>query len=193
MQAWGERGRFVAVRDTAPVPTKSGVCGLLCAALGAEPETVIELQRSLAMGVRVDQPGTVTRDFHTVKTGTLAAGGGVRGGGDDPMTLVSNRFYLCGASFLVALMGEPDLVERLGNALFDPVFPLFLGRMCCIPSAPILVGSKHCRSLRAALGEGRIEIESEPGEGSVVRMDTILSVEHRAFAPRYVRREGDGW
>lgn len=185
LQSWGERGRWT-VRDTAALPTKSGVIGLLCAALG-DANAAVELSAALKMAVRIEKPGQVLRDFQTVTTGTLAAGGGVRGG-NDPATFLSNRYYLSDASFSVCLMGDPTLIEKLRQALLSPVWPLYLGRMCCIPSAPILQGARFFKTLEEAVGEGDVEIECEPISDAVVRMDTIKSVAYRSFSPRYVRR-----
>lgn len=66
MQAWGTQSRFI-VRDTGWEPSKSGVVGLLCAALGCsrdDDQTVVELA-SLRMGVRVDGEGALLSDYHT--------------------------------------------------------------------------------------------------------------------------------
>ena len=67
LQSWGERARW-DVRDTASVPTKSGVIGILSCAMGIPryDERIIQLDRFLRMGVRVDSPGVWMEDFHTV-------------------------------------------------------------------------------------------------------------------------------
>src|SRR5438874_2169794 len=71
MQSWGTQSRF-SVRDTGLEPSKSGVIGLLCAALGkprAEQAsdgfpTLAELA-ALRMGVRVNREGVPKVDYHT--------------------------------------------------------------------------------------------------------------------------------
>src|SRR3712207_4742143 len=78
MQSWGTDSRFI-FRETRLEPSKSGVVGLLCAALGKpkndpnrpEDEDLKEcpsLNRlaGLRMGVRVDRPGILLKDYHTV-------------------------------------------------------------------------------------------------------------------------------
>ena len=55
MQAWGVQSRF-GVRDTGREPSKSGLIGLLCAALGREREAPLDDLASLNMGVRIDKP-----------------------------------------------------------------------------------------------------------------------------------------
>ena len=56
MQSWGTKSQF-ASRDTAMEPTKSGVVGLLAAALGVPREEDDDIQRlaRMRMGVRVDR------------------------------------------------------------------------------------------------------------------------------------------
>src|SRR5258708_39825081 len=64
MQSWGTQSRFV-VRDTGLEPSKSGVIGLLCAALGRPREAPVEDLAGLRMGVRVDREGVMQTDYHT--------------------------------------------------------------------------------------------------------------------------------
>ena len=64
MQAWGSDFRF-EVRRTGREPTKSGVIGLLAAALGRSRADSIDDLCQLRFGVRVDQEGQLLRDFHT--------------------------------------------------------------------------------------------------------------------------------
>ena len=187
LQSWGERGRWT-VRDTARYPTKSGVVGLLGAALGVNNDRLASLSSQLKMGIRVDRLGEIARDYHTVTSGVVMAEGGVKGG-DDPQTVVSHRFYLCGASFLVALQGEPNLIATLADAVQNPVWFLSLGRHCCIPSRPIYVGVGDHPSLMDALtiNDGTLHSYEIEG-GETLRMDTITSVEYRAFQARGVTR-----
>ena len=66
MQSWGTQSRFT-VRDTGLEPSKSGVVGLLCSAMGSprdDEATVLRLAQC-RMGVRVDREGILSRDFHT--------------------------------------------------------------------------------------------------------------------------------
>src|SRR5437016_3301790 len=65
LQSWGDRSSFNR-RDTRPEPTKSGVIGLLAAAAGRPREQPLGDLLDLQLGVRVDQPGTLLRDYHTV-------------------------------------------------------------------------------------------------------------------------------
>lgn len=141
LQSWGTQGRF-KIRDTETEPSKSGVIGLVGAALGMPRDDAATLAQLafLRMAVRVDREGTLLRDYHTV------GGGDFRGqkhgvGGKEGVTVLTERHYLADAVFLAALGGDDHaLVERIAAALADPVWPLFLGRKACVPSAPPFAG-----------------------------------------------------
>lgn len=141
MQSWGTQGRY-GLRDTEREPSKSAVLGLVGAALGMSRDDDAMLARlaSLSMAVRVDREGTWMRDYHTV------GGGRFRGrthgiGGNAGETAPTERHYLADASFLVALGSEDrERIDAIAAALRDPVWPLFLGRKSCVPSAPVFAG-----------------------------------------------------
>lgn len=127
LQAWGSASRFTN-RKTDSQPTKSGVVGLLAAALGRSREDDLTDLRNLHFGVRTDQSGTLVRDFQTAihrKTG-------------DRMPL-SERWYLGDARFVAGLEGTTEFIEELAAAVQAPVFPLFLGRRSCPPAEPIFL------------------------------------------------------
>ena len=138
MQAWGDHQSKFVVRRTAEAPTKSGVIGMLCAALGVTredtPAKCLPRLSELRMGVRIDAPGIRWWDYHTVgaKMMMRKAEGGVKLG-----AMLSRREYLCDASFLVALQGDSRLVAELDAGLHAPFWPLYLGRKSCPPSRPI--------------------------------------------------------
>jgi len=159
LQSWGGRSRW-DVRDTQTEPTKSGVVGLLGCALGyptGDRRLQDELDAGLRFGVRVEHPGRVLEDYQTVtdflptadgryKHSGVAVGASldkIRSDPDArPATIVSPRFYLEDAAFLVGLeatgAAPSGLLERCADALRRPVWPLFLGRKACVPTRPIL-------------------------------------------------------
>jgi len=154
LQSWGARSRW-DVRDTQPEPTKSGVVGLLGCALGCErgDPRLMELDQALRMGVRVEAPGRVREDFHTITDFLPTAAGDFKVSGGTksaqalradpnarPATILSPRFYLEDAAFLVALAapGDGELLARCADALRRPQWPLFLGRKACPATRPIL-------------------------------------------------------
>lgn len=199
LQSWGLESRFTE-RDTALEPTKSGVVGLAGCALGMSRDDQDWLAKlaALSMAVRVDRQGTILRDFHTAGAGErlhTASGKSKKG------PVVSNRYYLSDASFLVALGGEKELTGAIYEALGRPRWPLFLGRKACAPSAPVQVPGGHLEGrvdevLRAhALPEEvdpepRLVLECGPDDG-VPRRDVPLSFskDQRRYSLRYVRSE----
>jgi CRISPR system Cascade subunit CasD len=139
LQAWGDQESKFVIRRTAEAPTKSGVIGILCAALGASRTVAAEewlpkLGR-LRMGVRIDVPGVRWWDYHTVGAGMPMR---TAEGGTKPGAMLTRREYLCDASFLVALQGDPGLIAELEAAVKAPKWTLYLGRKCCPPSRPLL-------------------------------------------------------
>jgi CRISPR system Cascade subunit CasD len=151
MQAWGVSSRF-SIRETLTEPTKSGVLGLVCAALGwdrAAPEHLIaDRLRPLAelaelpFGVRVVQPGSLRRDYHTAQR-VLRAKAKLRPGkpvsdSDLQETVLSERYYLSDAYFVVGLQSDDEaLLHALDQALHKPYWPLTLGRKAFVPSLPV--------------------------------------------------------
>jgi len=202
MQSWGTQSRF-SERDTGREPSKSGVIGLICAALGRKRSESIQDLGQLRMGVRVDQEGKIVRDYQTTSN-IFRASGGLK------PTNVSNRYYLADASFLVALEGPEPLLSDIDSALRNPRWQIYLGRKSFLPSMPVWVQdglleattveevfqSQPCyRTCRLAESEIdrtrnkirlRCVIDAEYGLHDAVRVDVPLSFESREFLPRYV-------
>lgn len=139
LQSWGVAGKF-DTRDTTREPTKSGVIGLLAAALGRRRDDGLDDLKALRYGVRIDQEGTFLRDFHTARLNE-----------QDP-PFVTTRYYLADAIFLVGLEGEDDFLQEIAYALENPVFPLYLGRRSCPPVGRLVLGIREM-SLYQALKE----------------------------------------
>lgn len=139
LQSWGVASKF-DTRDTAREPTKSGVIGLLAAALGRRRTEGLDDLKALRFGVRIDQPGTLLRDFHTARLNK-----------NDP-PFVTTRYYLADAVFLVGLEGEDYFLHELATALRNPVFPQYLGRRSCPPVGQLVLGLRK-KELRQALEE----------------------------------------
>lgn len=182
MQSWGSDSRL-QVRRTDPVPGKSAVIGLVLCAMGIQRQEAChkatELS-SLQMGVRVDQKGHADWDYHTVGAGlgVRQAQGGIKrtASTKEPETLLSRRQYLYGASFLVALQGEARLVADVRCALSEPVWPVFLGRKCCIPSEPVHAGIGEHSNLQAALGSVPFVNHDTQELGGYLDLDAFLEL-----------------
>ncbi|HRE00115.1 MAG TPA: type I-E CRISPR-associated protein Cas5/CasD [Ilumatobacteraceae bacterium] len=146
LQSWGSTSQFNR-RDTDSEPTKSAIVGLLAAAEGRRRGDPIEDLLLLRFAVRVDQSGSLLRDYHTVsdfRGGDLrssdvnAKGQQKRNRGK--ATAVTQRFYVQDAVFIALIEGTQDVLEGLASAVLAPGFPLALGRRACVPTQPILLG-----------------------------------------------------
>lgn len=146
MQSWGITSEFNR-RATGDRPSKSGIVGLLAAAQGRQRGADLSDLICLGMGVRVDQPGQVLRDFHTASmpdgsplpSATVTAKGLQKRTSPAKSTYVTTRDYLTDAVFVVAVTGEEQLVGALAEAVARPRYPLSLGRRSCPPAQPLIV------------------------------------------------------
>jgi len=129
IQSWGTRSRFDD-RDTGLEPSKSGVIGLICAALGRPRSASVDDLAALKMGVRVDRAGIVAYDFQTAQKVVRASGSGTE-------DATSRRYYLSDAAFLVGFEGEEGLLREVHGALLNPFWPISLGRKSYLPSRPV--------------------------------------------------------
>lgn len=186
-QTWGSRSRF-ARRETEREPTKSGVLGLIAAAQGRRRTDSLEDLWGLRFGVRVDQEGTLLRDFQTAHRPD---------GASMPLT---HRYYLADAVFVAAIEGADDIIDTLDHAVRHPAFPLYLGRRAFPPGRPVALGVRQTDAMTALRTEpwhastryqrrsGALEVflrvrrDAEPGEDGLAIRDVPLS-----FDP--VRRE----
>lgn len=148
LQSWGTESKF-DTRNTGREPSKSGIVGLLAAALGYrrhETDKLAELS-SLRIGIRVDREGRLLRDFHTAH--------------GEKSAYVTNRYYLADAVFVVGIEGERDRLEEIAYALSHPAFPLFLGRRSCPPTLPLFLGIRDA-VLDDALKAEKLWVSKEP-------------------------------
>ncbi|MDR0779144.1 MAG: type I-E CRISPR-associated protein Cas5/CasD [Pseudomonadales bacterium] len=198
MQSWGTTSRFDE-RDTQLEPSKSGVLGLLCATLGRDRSEPVDDLARLRMGVRVDREGVPMRDYQTA-TGVLTAAGKV----DLARTVVSPRFYLADAAFLVGLEGDDALLRTLHQALRAPVWPLALGRKSFAPGMPVWLADglvsqslkvalsswpRLCAATRAMAKEPLRFVLEDREEGAVRLDQPTAPFAERRFGPRFVKTE----
>lgn len=164
LQSWGFDSKF-GRRETLNFPTRSGVVGLVCSALGAGGEqrellaefsslrqTVISFvhSRQTENGKRKLDREPLLRDFHMVGSGyddrdpwmslmipkTISGGKSVGGG-----TKMTYRFYLQDSFFAVIFEALPQRALELAEALRNPVWDLYLGRKNCVPTDFIYRGT----------------------------------------------------
>ena len=190
LQAWGADSKF-ETRKTNREPTKSGVIGLLAAALGLRRDESEGLARltGLRFGVRVEREGQLLVDYHTAKTQ------------DEKTSYVTYRHYLQDAVFLAGIEStDTALLQQLQQALLHPVFPLYLGRRACPPTLPLCLGLREQGLVEALQAEPalcpggpkptRIVADAAPQEpGAVPQRDVPLSYDprHRQYGYRSAR------
>lgn len=151
LQSWGADSRF-DFRQTLDFPTKSGIYGMLLASSGdsgPQEQLLSRMADAPLTVVSFASPTGRLRDFHMVgngydekdkweslhiprtNTGAKAVGGGAKR---------TFRYYLQDRAF-AAFLGLPDdLAEKFAASLQTPVFDLYLGRKCCVPSDPVFQG-----------------------------------------------------
>ncbi len=159
LQSWGCDSKFNR-RDSLDFPTKSGVLGIVLCAMGASGEqrellarfaSLKQMAISFGYASKGAKPSLqpLLRDFQMIgsgyndkdeweknfipktKEGKPAVGGG---------TKLTYRFYLQNATFAVLLETPEDLAESVAEALKNPVYPIYLGRRCCVPTDFVFQG-----------------------------------------------------
>jgi len=177
VQSWGAEPTL-RTATTHSTPTWSGLLGLCRAALGhgrTDPPEQIAWLRELTMAVRVDSPGSVHVDYHTINplpaayarfdgvgstsrerglvplgTKLQAKGQAARWEVNGSSTMVTRRHLIHDAAFVWLVTGPADAVERLAAALAAPRWQLALGRASCTPASPVLLGTHDGGLLDAA-------------------------------------------
>ena len=151
MQSWGTDSRF-DTRKTDRIPSKSGVIGLLAAALGLKRDADLTQLNELSFGVRVDREGQLLRDYHTAINPR-----------NRKSPYVTKRYYLSDAVFLVGLASDDtEFLRTLEHALNNPVFPLFLGRRSCPPTLPLCLGIRESGLIDSLTNEPRLTADKTP-------------------------------
>ena len=177
LQSWGIDSKF-DIRRTGREPSKSGVIGLICAALGIkrDDDEMVSQLATLRFGVRVDKEGHFVRDFHMVRS-------------KKGESYVTNRYYLADAEFLVGFESvDEELLKKIEYALLNPVFPLYLGRRSCPPTGRLCLGIRKLELEEALLETVRIVMDAKKGEDGNIVKDLPISYnpEHRKHMFRKV-------
>ena len=162
LQSWGYDSRY-GRRDTLSFPTKSGVLGMVCAALGAGGEQKDLLAKLADLDMQVlafprregDKTPSLSpslQDFQMVGSGydekdpwqsllipktsqgKKAVGGGAK---------MTYRHYIQDMAYAVLLQVPDDIALAIADALVAPVWDLSLGRKNCVPTEFIYQGNYH--------------------------------------------------
>lgn len=151
LQSWGVRARW-EIRDTQPEPTKSGIVGLLGCSLGyprQDSRMVDELDKGLRMGVRVENPGRILEDYHTITDYLPTANSGFKHSGirvgKDLQRIVDNPEFLQGRRPLHR--GAP-LQRGLNFNLLLAACPPSVESSAPMIAVPLVLPSRRCSGLR---------------------------------------------
>jgi CRISPR system Cascade subunit CasD len=177
LQSWGTSSRFQR-RSTDPYPSKSGVLGMIAAALGIDKHSANEAEQLRPLSALHFSVYRVSRvideervavlrlgDYHTVgggyddKThwGELStprkASGGAFG------TVLTQREYLTDAVFAAVLRGPRPVLEDVATGLDNPVWGVWLGRKCCVPATPVstVIANEAASALAEVLAKARAQ------------------------------------
>ncbi len=149
-------------------PALSMLVGLIGNAMGwhhRDVKQLEDLQGRLRYAARIDREGEALIDYQTVALGeewmraeragwTTRGRIATRGGLFSDATHQRYRHYRTDSLHTVALAligGAEPSIEDVASALREPARPLFIGRKCCLPAAPLLVDVIDTDSLVAAL------------------------------------------
>ena len=188
LQAWGSDSKF-NIRSTEREPTKSGVIGMIAAAMGIQRNDdprKLEPLNALNFGVRVEREGKLLKDFHMVHEMV-----------DKKDSHVTERYYLSDAVFLAALESDDKaFLEQIAAALKSPVYPLFLGRRSCPPTLPLVLGIRDDKLSEVLKNEpseynGTKRIVYDSDDDGVVVRDVPMSFSqlHRQYGYRIKKEE----
>lgn len=160
MLAWPSPSKY-RYRQTEASPTLSAIQGLLAAAAGVARDQVRPTWvQDMSVAIRLDRPGSVLREFHTVnpvkRAGYRQLSGHdqlklrtvVKGtGAEHQSPMITERYYRQDQTVLVFL-DDPSGVAL--EVLTAPKFTLYAGRKACVLSFPFVLGQMLC-SLEQAL------------------------------------------
>lgn len=188
LQSWGSDSKF-ETRKTDREPTKSGVVGLLAAALGLRRDDTEGLARlnGLRFAVRADQEGSLLVDFHTAKSRDTS--------------YVTYRHYLQDAVFLAGLESGDEALLRSWKRLCGTGLPAVSGA-ALLPAHPAALSGHPAGEPAGRPPDGthagtktgnrklRIVADADPADPAAVpRQDLPMSFSpvHRQYGFRPVR------
>lgn len=189
-------------------PALSLLTGLLANAIGwnhSDGPKIHALQERLRYAARIDRTGESLLDYQTVDLSlpwmrAEVAGWTTRGqvarraGASADTTHIRYRHYHADSLSTLALAvtdDEAPSLDDLARAVQEPARPLFIGRKCCLPAAPIFLEVLESLSLVAALAatsrparadRGALPAfwwDGDPSEGSVGESTVVPVTDER--------------
>lgn len=137
------------VRNTAVIPEKRGIVGLLACCMGLKrgDPRIRNIYDSVKVDVTIDDDYAeryeLLHDYQTVNGLPVSLGsneltrfptakGDTKAGG-----IIRHKYYITDAVYYAYITAEEDLAEELYKAVEDPKWIPYFGRKCCLPSAPL--------------------------------------------------------
>ncbi|MDD6177239.1 MAG: type I-E CRISPR-associated protein Cas5/CasD [Ruminobacter sp.] len=154
LQSWGADSKSWQ-RNTEKFPTKSAITGIILSAmgLGGEQQELLATLAPLDLVVTAYSKSITIppelKDFHMIGSGfnsddkwenlqipKNAIGKKVNGSGSK----LSYRYYCQDMAYAVAFQLPENLIESASKYLQSPIWPIYLGRKCCVPSDVVFRG-----------------------------------------------------
>ena len=200
LQSWGYQSRFDR-RTTFSMPTRSGILGMICAAMGIDRTETKALEQFVALKLTCLAFKQHVRliDFHTIGGGwdkKINPNNLIPTAEDKPkQTKITRREYLQGSKFGVLIQGSETILHEIAEALKNPRWGIWLGRKSCIPASPVFQGIfsstdeaiEHLMELSGTSVERMVEEVTSFEDGSDTLNDIPLNFHTRQFAPRRIR------
>lgn len=140
MQSWGISGKL-RYRSTYIYPTKSGLIGLMSGAIGFDREDDNNLRFFDDLEInsyRLSEDYVILQDFfhasNVVKVDQILENKKEYG------SLIGKKEYIHDGIFAGIVSGDEQKINRIANGLKNPVYGIFLGRKCCVPSTRVFQG-----------------------------------------------------
>ncbi|MDE3269541.1 MAG: type I-E CRISPR-associated protein Cas5/CasD [Pseudomonadota bacterium] len=209
MAAWGDIavGEYRPSRD---YPSKSAIVGLVAAALGIariDEEKQLALSRELGLGVCVLARGSILRDYHTSQVPPAKKGRRFATrrtelcdiAKNELNTILSQRDYHTDFFYKVALWQNGSdaafSLEKIRQALTQPLFCLYLGRKSCPLGLPLCPRIATGQTLKSVFDSYDFDTQT----AGIVKLskthhyywDDSLAVEHAGMQRTIVRSVRD--
>lgn len=174
-QSWAGYRVSYTKTGTSPVPTKTGVAGLLGACLGVKD--YLNLLDKFTLTIRVDKTNPVVSDLQVAsppkppekaafaRSITLAHAKPAKAPAQLTSTnlpSLANRDFIPHAEFIAIIEGEPDFIAELAAAINNPTYMPYLGRRANPPEFPFCLGTTTSSAAEILAELPRVPAHNEP-------------------------------